>query len=147
MHSTGQECSEIKRHEHFWIQFGRTIVSISAWGLDKSNEIFAGEIWNWKLMPTGFVTWSFPPSAKQKRELVKTQEMSEVNYYCYDLTIIQSFLLLIIFSNFTYTFFKALLIFCHCRALFSSVLFLKIIVTNVILLYCKFEPSQLLFGE
>ena len=38
------------------------------------------------------------------------------------------------FLNFTYTFFKALLIFCHCRALFSSVLFLKIIVTNV--LYC-----------
>ena len=36
--------------------------------------------------------------------------------------------------NFTYTFFKALLIFCHCRALFSSVLFLKIIVNNV--LYC-----------
>ena len=28
------------------------------------------------------------------------------------------------FLNFTYTFFKALLIFCHCRALFSSVLFL-----------------------
>ena len=36
--------------------------------------------------------------------------------------------------NFNYTFFKALLIFCHCRALFSSVLFLKIIVNNV--LYC-----------
>ena len=36
--------------------------------------------------------------------------------------------------NFTYTFFKALLIFCHCRALFSSVLFLKIIVNNVF--YC-----------
>ena len=36
--------------------------------------------------------------------------------------------------NFTYTFFKALLIFCHCSALFSSVLFLKIIVNNV--LYC-----------
>ena len=34
----------------------------------------------------------------------------------------------------TYTFFKALLIFCHCRALFSSVLFLKITVNNV--LYC-----------
>ena len=36
--------------------------------------------------------------------------------------------------DFNYTFFKALLIFCHCRALFSSVLFLKIIVNNV--LYC-----------
>ena len=36
--------------------------------------------------------------------------------------------------NFSYTFFKAFLIFCHCRALFSSVLFLKIIVNNV--LYC-----------
>ena len=36
--------------------------------------------------------------------------------------------------NFTYIFFKALRIFCHCRALLSSVLFLKIIVTNV--LYC-----------
>ena len=36
--------------------------------------------------------------------------------------------------NFTYAFFKALLILCHCRALFSSVLFLKIIVNNV--LYC-----------
>ena len=36
--------------------------------------------------------------------------------------------------NFNYTFFKALLIFCHCKALFSSVLFLKIIVNNV--LYC-----------
>ena len=36
--------------------------------------------------------------------------------------------------NFTYTFFKALLIFFCCRALFSSVLFLKIIVNNV--LYC-----------
>ena len=36
--------------------------------------------------------------------------------------------------NFTSTFFNALLIFCHCRALFSSVLFLNIIVTNV--LYC-----------
>ena len=36
--------------------------------------------------------------------------------------------------NFTYTFFKVLLIFCHCRALFRSVLFLKIIVNNV--LYC-----------
>ena len=63
-----------KLHEHFCIQFGLTIVSISAWGLDKSNEIFAGEIWSWKLMLTGFVTWSFPPSAKQKRELVKTQK-------------------------------------------------------------------------
>ena len=38
------------------------------------------------------------------------------------------------FQNFTYTFFKALLIFCHCRALFISVLYLKIIVNNV--LYC-----------
>ena len=37
--------------------------------------------------------------------------------------------------NFTYTFFKALFMFCHCRALFSSVLFLKIIVNNV--LYCS----------
>ena len=36
--------------------------------------------------------------------------------------------------NFTYTFFKVLLIFSHCRALFRSVLFLKIIVTSV--LYC-----------
>ena len=34
--------------------------------------------------------------------------------------------------NFNYTFVKALLIFCHCRALFSSVLFLKIIVNNVL---------------
>ena len=34
--------------------------------------------------------------------------------------------------NFNYTFFKALLIFCQCRALFSSVLFLKIIVNNVL---------------
>ena len=33
--------------------------------------------------------------------------------------------------NFTHTFFQS---FCHCRALSSSVLFLKIIVTNV--LYC-----------
>ena len=39
--------------------------------------------------------------------------------------------------NFNYTFFKALLIFCHCRALFSAVLFLKIIVNNV--LYCCTE--------
>ena len=36
--------------------------------------------------------------------------------------------------NFDYTFFKALLIFCQCRALFSSVSFLQIIVNNV--LYC-----------
>ena len=36
--------------------------------------------------------------------------------------------------NFNYLFFKALLIFCQCRALFSSVFFLKIIVNNV--LYC-----------
>ena len=36
--------------------------------------------------------------------------------------------------NCTYTFFKALIIFCHCRALFSSVLFLNIIVNNV--LFC-----------
>ena len=36
--------------------------------------------------------------------------------------------------NFNYTFFKAVLIFCHCRALFSAVLFLKIIANNV--LYC-----------
>ena len=36
--------------------------------------------------------------------------------------------------NFTYTFLKALLIVCHCRALFSSVLFQQIIVNNV--LYC-----------
>ena len=34
--------------------------------------------------------------------------------------------------NFNYTFFKALLIFYHCRALFSSVLFLKIIVNSVL---------------
>ena len=34
--------------------------------------------------------------------------------------------------NFNYAFFKALLIFCQCRALFSSVLFLKIIVNNVL---------------
>ena len=33
--------------------------------------------------------------------------------------------------NFTSTFFKALRIFCHCRALFSSVLFLKIMVTTM----------------
>ena len=38
------------------------------------------------------------------------------------------------FSNFTHTFFKALLIFYHCRVLFSSLLFLKILVNNV--LYC-----------
>ena len=37
--------------------------------------------------------------------------------------------------DFNYTFFKALLIFCHCRALFSSVLFPKLIVNNV--LYCR----------
>ena len=36
--------------------------------------------------------------------------------------------------NFTYTFFKVLLIVCHCRILFRSVLFLKIIVNSV--LYC-----------
>ena len=36
--------------------------------------------------------------------------------------------------NFNYSFFKALVTFCHCRALFSSVLWLKIIVSNV--LYC-----------
>ena len=33
--------------------------------------------------------------------------------------------------NFSSTFFKALRIFCHCRALFSSVLFLKIMVTTM----------------
>ena len=36
--------------------------------------------------------------------------------------------------NFNYLFFKALVTFCHCRALFSSVLWLKIIVSNV--LFC-----------
>ena len=35
------------------------------------------DIYSWKLMLTGFVTRSFSPSAKQKWELVKTQEMSE----------------------------------------------------------------------
>ena len=50
------------------------------------------------------------------------------------------------FLNFTYTFSKALLIFCHCRALFSSMLFLKIIVNNV--LFCcavnlsRFKPVK-----
>ena len=43
--------------------------------------------------------------------------------------------------NFNYTFFKALFIFCHCRALFSSVLFLKIIVSNV-LYYCTVNLSR-----
>ena len=36
--------------------------------------------------------------------------------------------------NFNYSFFKALVTFRHCRALFSSVLWLNIIVSNV--LYC-----------
>ena len=49
--------------------------------------------------------------------------------------IIQSFSLLIMFwILLKYRCFKALLIFCHCRALFRSVLFLKIIVNDV--LYC-----------
>ena len=49
--------------------------------------------------------------------------------------------------NLNYTFFEALLIFCHCRALFSSVLFPQDYCKQcLILLYCKFEQSQLLFA-